>query len=49
MMAQVDVSELGDKVKAIYKAAAEEPHGRFHFEMGRDLARRRATTWDWSP
>jgi arsenite methyltransferase len=39
-MAQVDVSELRDKVKAMYKAVAEEPHGRFHFEMGRDLARR---------
>jgi len=39
-MAQVNVSELRDKVKAMYKAVAEEPHGRFHFEMGRDLARR---------
>jgi arsenite methyltransferase len=39
-MAQVDVSELRDKVKAMYKAVAEEPHSRFHFEMGRDLARR---------
>jgi arsenite methyltransferase len=39
-MARVDVSELRDKVKAMYKAVAEEPHGRFHFEMGRDLARR---------
>jgi arsenite methyltransferase len=39
-MAQVDVSELRDKIKAMYKAVAEEPHGRFHFEMGRDLAQR---------
>ena len=39
-MAQVDVSELRDKVKAMYKAVAEEPHGTFHFEMGRDLALR---------
>jgi len=39
-MPQVDVSELRDKVKAMYQAVAEEPHGRFHFEMGRDLARR---------
>lgn len=39
-MAQVDISELRDKVKAMYKAVAEEPHGTFHFEMGRDLARR---------
>jgi arsenite methyltransferase len=40
MTAQVDVSELRDKVKAMYKAVAEEPHGTFHFEMGRDLAQR---------
>jgi len=39
-MAQVDLSELRDKVKAMYKAVAEEPHGRFHFDMGRDLAQR---------
>jgi arsenite methyltransferase len=39
-MAQVDVSELRDKVKVMYKAVAEEPHGTFHFEMGRDLALR---------
>ena len=39
-MAQVDVSELRDKVKTMYKAVAEEPHGPFHFEMGRDLALR---------
>ena len=39
-MAQVDVSELRDQVKAMYKAVAEEPHGRFHFEMGRHLAQR---------
>lgn len=39
-MVQVDVSELRDKVKTMYKAVAEEPHGPFHFEMGRDLALR---------
>ena len=39
-MPQVDVSELRDKIKAMYQAVAEEPSGRFHFEMGRDLARR---------
>ena len=33
-MAQVDVSELRDKVKAMYQAVAEEPHGRVHFETG---------------
>jgi arsenite methyltransferase len=40
MMAQIDVSELRDKVKVMYKAVAEEPHGTFHFEMGWDLALR---------
>jgi arsenite methyltransferase len=39
-MARVDVDELRNKVKAMYKAVAEEPHGTFHFEMGRDLAER---------
>jgi SAM-dependent methyltransferase len=39
-MAQVDVSELRDKVRAMYRAVAEDPHGSFHFEMGRDLAQR---------
>jgi hypothetical protein len=34
MMAQLDVSELRDRVKTI----AEEPHGRFHSRWG--LARR---------
>ena len=40
MTAQADVSELRNKVKAMYKAAANEPHGRFHFETGRHLAQR---------
>jgi SAM-dependent methyltransferase len=39
-MAQVDVNELRGKVKVMYKAVAEDPHGTFHFEMGRDLAQR---------
>ena len=39
-MARVDVYELRDKVKVMYKAVAEEPHGTFHFEMGRALAER---------
>ena len=34
-MARVDVSEPRDKVTAMYRAAAEELHGRFHFEMGK--------------
>ena len=39
-MFTVDAQELRDKVKAMYKAVAEEPHGTFHFEMGYDLASR---------
>jgi arsenite methyltransferase len=40
MMAQINVGELRGKVKVMYKAVADEPHGTFHFEMGRDLAQR---------
>ena len=39
-MSRVDVDELRSKVKAMYKAVAEEPQGEFHFEMGRGLAER---------
>jgi SAM-dependent methyltransferase len=39
-MARVDVDELRDKVKVMYRAVAQEPHGTFHFEMGRALAER---------
>src|SRR5437016_1413030 len=39
-MARVDVGELRDKVKVMYKAVAEQPQGTFHFEMGRALAER---------
>jgi len=39
-MARVDVNELRDKVKVMYRAVAEAPHGDFHFEMGRALAER---------
>ena len=39
-MAQVDVIELRDRVKAMCRAVADDPHGRFHFGMGRDPARR---------
>ena len=39
-MARVDVDELRDKVKVMYRAVAEAPHGEFHFEMGRTLAER---------
>ncbi len=39
-MARVDVDELRDKVKVMYRAVAEAPQGKFHFEMGRVLAQR---------
>jgi arsenite methyltransferase len=40
MTARVDVDELRDKVKIMYRAVAEAPQGDFHFEMGRILAQR---------
>jgi arsenite methyltransferase len=40
MTTNVDVDTLRDKVKAMYRAVADEPHGTFHFEMGRGLAAR---------
>ena len=39
-MASVDVEELRDKVKGMYRTVAEDPHGEFHFEMGRAMALR---------
>lgn len=39
-MTRVDVNELRDKVKVMYRAVAETPDGKFHFEMGRVLAER---------
>src|SRR5437867_171086 len=39
-MTRVDVDELRDKVKVMYRAVADQPHGTFHFEMGRNLAER---------
>jgi len=39
-MANVDVAELRDKVKGMYRSVAEDPHGEFHFEMGRAMALR---------
>jgi SAM-dependent methyltransferase len=39
-MTAVDTDQLRLKVKEMYKAVAEEPHGEFHFEMGRNLAER---------
>lgn len=35
-----DPKELEIKVKAMYRNVAEDPHGDFHFEMGRALAER---------
>ena len=40
MSAQVDRAELEGKVQAMYRDVAENPHGEFHFEMGRALAER---------
>jgi len=39
-MATIDVDGLRDKVRTMYQAVADEPHGTFHFEMGYDLAAR---------
>jgi len=33
-----DPKELESKVKAMYRSVAENPHGDFHFEMGRAMA-----------
>ena len=40
MSAQVNRADLEIKVKAMYRDVAENPHGEFHFEMGRPLAER---------
>jgi arsenite methyltransferase len=40
MPAHVDVDELEAKVKDMYRDVAEQPKGRYHFEMGRALADR---------
>lgn len=37
---RVNVDELEQKVKAMYRDVARNPHGEFHFEMGRDMAER---------
>src|SRR3989338_1972273 len=37
-MASFDKQELTIKVKEMYKQVAENPKGKFHFEMGRALA-----------
>jgi arsenite methyltransferase len=38
--ASVDAAELESRVRAMYRAVAEEPAGRYHFETGRGLAER---------
>jgi arsenite methyltransferase len=38
--ATVDAQELETKVKDMYRHVAEEPHGKYHFELGRGLAER---------
>ena len=40
MEASVDTQELEAKVKDMYRHVAEEPEGKYHFEMGRPLAER---------
>jgi ubiquinone/menaquinone biosynthesis C-methylase UbiE len=40
MSTQVDRAELEGKVQAMYRDVAQNPHGEFHFEMGRALAER---------
>jgi SAM-dependent methyltransferase len=40
MEASVDTQELEAKVKDMYRHVAEEPDGKYHFEMGRPLAAR---------
>jgi ubiquinone/menaquinone biosynthesis C-methylase UbiE len=37
---KVDIAALEQKVKAMYRDVAVNPHGEFHFEMGRVLAER---------
>ena len=36
----VDETELEQKVKEMYRQVAQDPHGEFHFELGRALAER---------
>jgi ubiquinone/menaquinone biosynthesis C-methylase UbiE len=40
LVKRVDVIALEQKVKAMYRDVALDPHGEFHFEMGRALAER---------
>ena len=40
LTSRVDTTALEQKVKAMYRDVALDPHGEFHFEMGRALAER---------
>ena len=40
MAVAVDPEELTTKVQRMYRAVATEPHGNYHFELGRSLAER---------
>lgn len=40
MTVTVDMRELEEKVQRMYRAVATEPHGDYHFELGRPLAER---------
>src|SRR5262249_16952982 len=40
MATTVNTEELEAKVKDMYRQVAENPHGEFHFEMGRAMAER---------
>jgi arsenite methyltransferase len=40
MTIAVDARELEEKVQRMYSAVATEPHGAYHFELGRSLAER---------
>lgn len=40
MAANVNANELEAKVKQMYREVAQNPHGKFHFEMGRAMAER---------
>jgi arsenite methyltransferase len=39
-MILVDAAELDAKVREVYRLVAEQPDGAYHFEMGRELAKR---------
>jgi hypothetical protein len=40
MSEQVNRADLEAKVRAMYRDVAQNPHGEFHFEMGRVMAER---------